>query len=341
MKRAERRVSVSRTLALLISVISLVFFIGFKFYLQFISAPRPRLVDPVNDFGPYYAPPGHVDPIITNTSIAFYVIAGASQKALTPDLRGKFWEFQLESFTGQASVTYLSDGPLSVNGIDFLVLPNGSRSYSDQQFCIRTPETWRHFMRENSLFRWYFRGTHDTFVNLTALTLLIHDLESKIDPMTNFSFAFNFHEYGNSYYPHGGTGWLFSNYAVRKMHESVYRFITMCYASFDDVALARFLGELGLNIMDYQTNKFIVTFPCFDLDVVLEKKWEKVGRCPKTYHLYPGSVGLLPAPPRVAASIHMHRVPMDQAWKILSATPESFAVYFPDPNTPKFCQIRE
>jgi hypothetical protein len=322
-----------------LAIIILVFFISFKFFLHFLSSPIPYLLDPVNDTGIYYVPPAAVDPIPTNTSIAFYIIAGASQTGLDPDLRGKFWEFQLESFTGDYALQYLSDGPLSVNGIDFLVLPRGSRAYQDPQFCIRTPESWGHFMINNWRMRWYFRGTHDTFVNLTALTLLIHDLESKTDPMKNFSFAFNFHEYGHRYYPHGGTGWLLSNYAVRKFMENNRRFVDICRSSFDDVALAVFMQEMGLNLMDYQTNKFIVTWPCFDLDVILEKKWDKVHPCPPTYHLYPGSVGLAPARARVAASIHMHRVPMDQAWKILSETPERFGVYFPDPNSPTFCLL--
>jgi hypothetical protein len=93
---------------------------------------------------------GQIAPIRTNTSIAFYTIAGASQKGVNPDLRGAFWEFQLPFFGGKYSLQYLSDGPLSVNGIDFLVLPNGSSAYQDSQFCIRTPESWSHFVNFNT-----------------------------------------------------------------------------------------------------------------------------------------------------------------------------------------------
>jgi hypothetical protein len=176
---------------------------------------------------------------------------------------------------------------------------------------------------------------------LTALTEVIHDLEKRGDPMKTFGFAFNFHEYGNRYYPHGGTGWLFSNYAVKQFHAKVHTFISLCRSSFDDVALSYFFGVMGLNIMDWQTNRFIVTFPNHMLDVVFEKKWNRVEICPETYHLYPGSVGLVPGRPRVAASIHMHRVPMDQAWRVLCETAVNVAVYFPNPNVPTFCWLRE
>jgi hypothetical protein len=328
------------TISLLIFVVSTVFYALLRVYAVFFpSLPEiPSNADSLLHRR-NFVPPADLKSIITNTSIAFYVIAGASQTNLNPDLRGRFWEFQLSSFTGNYSLQYLSDGPLTTNGIDFLVLPAGSKSYEDSRFCIRTPESWRHFIRHNSQMRWYFRGTHDTFVNLTALSELITDLEAKNDPMTKFSFAFNFHEYGNMYYPHGGTGWLFSNYAVHRFVDDISTFIVMCRGSYDDVALSHFFKRLGLDVMDWQTNKFIVTFPNHMLDVIWQKKWNKVRMCPDAYHLFPGSVGLVPGRPRVAASIHMHRVPMDEAWRVLSETPVDFAVYFPNPNLPTFCQL--
>jgi hypothetical protein len=256
-----------------------------------------------------------------------------------PDLRGNFWEWQLSFFTGGYSTYYFSDGPLHTNGIDFLVLPEGPETFEDSRFCIRTPETWKHFLKHNPTTKWYFRGTHDTFVNLTELTSLIHKLETKGDPMTTFNFAFNFHEYNSEYYPHGGTGWLFSNYAVRKFASRIDSFVSRCDPSADDLAMPGFFKEFGLDVMNYQTNKFIVTWPNDLMDVIFEKQYEDVKKCPDVYHLYLGSKGLLPAPCRTAASIHMHRVPMDKAWPVLLETPVDFAVFFPEPNTPTFCRL--
>jgi len=90
--------------------------------------------------------------------------------------------------------------------------------------------------------------------------------------------------------------------------------------------------------MDWQTNKFIVTWPNHMLDIIFNKEWGKIKKCPAAYHLYPGGAGLVPGYARQAASIHMHRVPMDKAWRVLAETPLDYGVFFPDPNTPTFCQ---
>jgi hypothetical protein len=273
------------------------------------------------------------------SSIAFYTIVGASQVITGRDLRGRFWEWQLSEFAGNYTLHYISDAPLTINGIACSVLPEGSRGYSDSQFCTRTPETWRHFMKHNSATRWYFRGTHDTFVNLTSLSQVLDDLERRGDPMTTLHFAFNFHEYNNRYYPHGGTGWLFSNFAVRKLHEQIGQYVGLCLSSFDDVALSVLFERMGIDMTSYQTSKFIVTWPNHMLDVIFQKRWSAVAKCPQTYRLCPGCKGLAPGYARTAASIHMHKVPMELAWKVLSETPLDYGVYFPEPNTPTFCRI--
>ncbi|KAK8886860.1 hypothetical protein M9Y10_037893 [Tritrichomonas musculus] len=277
--------------------------------------------------------------ITSNTSIAFYVIAGASQKGLDPDLRGTFWEPQLKYYKFNHSITYLSDGPLSVNGVDFLVLPEGKGNFEDKQFCIRAPETWIHFNKYNLDKKWYFRGIHDTYINMPELLKFINELENKGDPMKTYNFAYNMHEYGHMYYPHGGTGYLFSNYAMRKFYRNIDRFRRICQGAFDDVALTPFFQGLGLNVMDYQTNKFIVTWPLTQTDVILKKKYAEVKDCPPYYQLYEGGPKLLPCPAHTAASVHFHRVPMNLVHRIIQETPPNFAVYFPDPNTPLFCKM--
>jgi hypothetical protein len=168
---------------------------------------------------------------------------------------------------------------------------------------------------------------------------MLADLELKRDPMTEYNFAFNFHEYNLQYYPHGGTGWLFSNFAVRQFMTKVGTFVAACQGSFDDVTIPWFFSQFGQNIMDYQTNKFIVTWPNHMLDVIFKRETEKVQKCPETYQLFSGAPGLLPCPCRTAVSIHMHRVPMELAAEVLKETPENYAVYFPNPNVPTFCQL--
>jgi hypothetical protein len=329
------------TAAAVIIAIASISALCFKYYSLVQGDLLPKLAVPSLDV-PGAAPPAPGGTSVrTDTSIAFYIVCGAAQTITGDDLRGKFWEWQLPQFTGNYSLQYLSDAPLSVNGIDFLVLPEGSDGYDDTGLCIRTPESWGHFVARNSAMRWYFRGTHDTLVNLTALSTVIADLEAKGDPMTTLLFAFNVHEWNNSYYPQGGTGWLMSNFAVRQCHFRVQQFAQLCRETFDDVAMTTFLAGFGIQIMDWRSSKFIVTWPTDMLDVIFQKEWSKVQKCPKTYSLYPGGAELVPGYARQAAAIHMHQVPMEKAWKVLEETPLDYGVYFPDPDTPTFCQIAE
>jgi hypothetical protein len=108
----------------------------------------------------------------------------------------------------------------------------------------------------------------------------------------------------------------------------------------DDVWMTSFFQQFGLAVEDYQTNQFIVTFPNLQLDVILNKEFGRVGECPNGYSLYWGAKPLVPGLVRTAASIHMHRVPMDLVYKIMQETPEDFAVTFPNSDTPTFCRRR-
>jgi hypothetical protein len=180
------------------------------------------------------------------------------------------------------------------------------------------------------------------FVNMTAMSNLLSDLESQGDPMTTLTFAWNMHEWNGIFYPQGGTGWLFSNFAVRFFVDHLQRFLEHCEMTADDIALTTFLKENGMDSMKWQTNKFIVTWPNQQLDVIFKRKYEVVDVCPEFYYLVGGNPkGLVPGRARSAASIHMHRVPMNRAWEVLCETPVEFAVTFRDPNTPIFCRIRE
>jgi hypothetical protein len=295
-------------------------------FLVFLRPPDPVIV-------------AHPAPPISLPSIAINENIGTTQ-VLNPDLRGNFWEWQLPQFPGDYSVHYLGDGPCRLlNNKSCLVLPSTRSSYVDQKCCVRTGESWKHFAQFESHKKWYFRGTHDTFVNMTALLKMIQKFESQIDPMKEFQFAFNFHEYDRVYYPHGGTGWLFSNYAVQQFVTRINAFEYECDHSLaDDVFMPRWFSEFGLSVENYQTNQFIVTFPNSQLEIVLDKQFNLTSQCPTGYRLFGGAKPLVPGRVHNAASIHMHKVPMDLAYRVLLESPEDFAVTFPNPNTPVFCR---
>ncbi|EAY07270.1 hypothetical protein TVAG_240710 [Trichomonas vaginalis G3] len=274
------------------------------------------------------------------TSISFYNIVGNDQK-FPPgqDLRGKFWEFQIKDYSGTTAVNYISNGPLTTNNITFEVLTDNQQTHNDKQFCQRTPNTWKHFVEKYPDYRWYFRGTHDTFVNWKYLLELIQELESKYDPMKEVALAYNCHEYNHKLYPHGGTGYLFSNFAVRQFLKRESEFRSICLGSADDVAFNYFLQIQSIKVEDWMSNKFIVTWPNTETDIIMKRQYERVAQCPKVYRLFSNAAPMLPCPCRTAASIHMHRVPMPQAWEILQNTPKNFAVTYLNPDTPTFCKL--
>ena len=277
--------------------------------------------------------------INSTTSIVFYTIAGHNQ-SIFPDLRGRFWEFQLKFFKGDFKLEYFSDRELTVNDIQFKPIINKQQQSTDQNLCIRTAQTWSHFIENHPKMKWYFRGTHDTFINLTALNEVINDLEKKYDPMKENVFAYNVHEYSKVLYPQGGTGWLFSNYAVKQFNKSNKLFQSLCADSFDDVSLALVMRSLNIDVLKWASDRFICTFPNKELNIVKYKRWMEVPKCPKNgYRLHKDLPYLPVTRVRGAASIHMHKVPMNEAWDLLLATPQNIAVTFPNPNTPTFCKI--
>lgn len=273
-----------------------------------------------------------------NTRIAYYIIAGQNQ-TLKSDLRGKFWEFQLNEKQNY-SLNYISDGPLHVNGVNFTVLPPGSTSISDKKLCIRTPQTWDHFLVHYGNYEWYVRGTHDTFINVTALYEVIEDLESKYDPMNEFVCAYNLHEYSGYFYPQGGTGYIFSNYAVRVFASNKKAFDSICQQCFDDVAIGFFMkNNLHMDLKMWQNDRFICTFPYY-YDFIRLNRWDAVNDCPKEgYKLHENLSYLMPSRIRTAAFIHMHKIPMNEVWELLNLVPDDIGITFFNSENPMFCRL--
>lgn len=272
------------------------------------------------------------------TSIAFYTILGAGQH-IDPnhDLRGKFWEYQLKDFHHNYSTHYIADGPINITGIDVMVLPPNLTPGMDMKLCMRTHASWIHFIDYNPSTKWYYRGTHDSFIRIKNLEKMLFELEKKLDPMKEWGLVYNCHEYGHKLYPHGGTGYIFSNYAIRKFLENGHQFLWECKNSADDIELGYFIEHFGLNVEDYISNKFVVTYPNTQLNVIKDWDFSPVKTCPKFYRLYRGGPKMKPCTLSDAVSIHMHKVPMDEAAFLLDHNPDSLFVTFLNPNTPAFC----
>jgi hypothetical protein len=196
-------------------------------------------------------------------SIVFYINIGHTH-TVDPDLRGNFWEWQMGNSTLDMSVVYMGDGPCQLlAGHNCTVFPRGGMtSYRDDRQCLRTENGWGHFLWYNSDKHWYFKGVHDTFISLLRLEKLLFELEVRCGPMKEIMFAFNLHDWDGYLYPQGCSGWVFSNFAVRRIWANWTDYHKICDGAYaDDVALAPFLNTIGINVTDYLVPRFAIYWP--------------------------------------------------------------------------------
>jgi hypothetical protein len=301
-------------------------FLAADCFVLFLCVPHPIEVraDASQRFSPLFP------------SIAFYIIVSAYM-APTPIL-GRFWEWQLPNGSDRYSLTYVSEAPFSVDGRSCVVPLDCS--VRDRFLCSRTAQTIRHFVALNSDKRWYFRGVHDTYINVPALADFILDLEQRFDPMAECVLAYNVHVRGRLYFPHGGAGWLTSRFAIGRFHQNLKTFQAICRGvEGDDVAMGQFLARLGINVLKWQTDRWIVAWPSRAADIITAWTGGAPRLCPKGYRLKTNGTEFRPASIKRAAVIHWHGLPLELAHIWLPRVPDDYALTFPRSWKPSFCRF--
>lgn len=278
-------------------------------------------------------------------SIVIYVIFGAFQKNIQHDIRGHFWEPQLRNFTKDTIiVNYISDFNMSIPGLNIFQVeydsyfPNLDKN--DRTVMFRTSETWHHFASKYKRIPWYFRGTHDTYINLLNLKSLIHELEKKYNPMKDIVMRYGLHEHAGLIYPHGGSGYLFSNAAVRLFATKYHEFrkgSKNCLG--DDTCMPFFMKKyFNLNATDYGSDLFIFSYPIDD-PIHISQNFSAAPMCPEHYQVFKDSMQMKPHKYSSAVSMHMHRVNMDEVVPRLDRMPENIALSFSYQNSSMyFCR---
>jgi hypothetical protein len=232
----------------------------------------------------------------------------------------------------------VSDAPFSVAGHSCVVPPDCEGG--DRFLCSRTAETVRQFVALSSDKRWYFRGVHDTYINVAALADFIFDLEQQFDPITESVLAYNVHVRAGVYFPHGGAGWLASRFAVGRFHRRLETFRAKCSAvEGDDVAMGPFLERLGIDVLKWQTDKWIVAWPSSEAEIIAAWIGGPPKLCPKGYRLKTMGTEFRPAAIKRAAVIHWHNLPLELAHVWLPRVPEDYAVTFHRSWKPSFCRL--
>jgi hypothetical protein len=198
----------------------------------------------------------------------------------------------------------------------------------------------RQFVALNSDKRWYFRGVHDTFIRVAALSDFIFDLEQRFDPMAESVFAYNVHVRGGVYFPHGGAGWLASHFAIDLFHRNLPTFRALCNTTeADDLAMGPFLRRLGIDLLKWQTDKWIVAWPSSEAEIIAAWTGISCKVCPMGYRLKTNGTEFRPSSIKRAAVIHWHGLPLGLAHIWLARVPDDYAVTFPRSWKPSFCRL--
>ncbi|EAX99799.1 hypothetical protein TVAG_175680 [Trichomonas vaginalis G3] len=273
------------------------------------------------------------------TSIAIYITIGANQK-LKKDFRGKFWETQLPNPHLDCKIHYVSDAPFKINNITKCLVPKSAYidKINDKIYCQRTFLGWEHFLIHHKEIKWYFRGIHDTFLNLTNLADLLKNIEKTHDPMKEEIAVYGAHEVAGNYYPQGGGGFLLSHGALKKLYKYKNEFHQICPIQNDDLALGVMLESfLGINISENASDRFIATWPYEFIDEILTKNYTSFVKCPQYYRMHYNSSYLKPIRVESCVSFHMHGIDMDVALELLKSSPKNLFVYYTESASPRFC----
>jgi hypothetical protein len=221
------------------------------------------------------------------------------------DLRGITWERDVES--DGVEIHHVSSGPLEVNGINYTVLPEGAQAYRDKRMRRITKGCWSHFVKYHPETRWFLRGFHDMFVNVSNLLKMIKELEEKYDPMSEWVSRYGCGSFFGLDYAHGSTGHFFSNFAVKTLANNTAIFDNCPRRWNEDSCLHFVMDKLKLPFYESCSTKFIISFP----EDIGELKVKKI--CP-SYNLWgvrPSKITTGHTPVIEAVALHMHHIPMD------------------------------
>jgi hypothetical protein len=265
------------------------------------------------------APPG---------SVGFYVLKGVHQAA-PGKIRNRFWEGQLQYFPHNYSLTYVSELPDSNSSRRRLIVAPNLVPDDARSCCAKTVASWSDFIDHNNDKRWYVRGVYDTFFNLTALASVIEQMESNGNPMNDFLMSFGLFQWRDTLYPHGGSGWILSHFAVRKFWSMRTKFLAGCRRlQADDLTMPLLMSHFSLDVKRYHMNRFVADWP----------KNEYAPRCPEKYSFSGDKFLFEPVMIREAVGIHMHEIPLDKALSKLKKVPYNYAMTVGDGFTPTFCR---
>jgi hypothetical protein len=230
-----------------------------------------------------------------------YSVIEEAERYKGKDLRGLTWERDFEKeIDDSIQIHHISDTFIEVNGITWTGLSDAALYGS-----AFVKECWNHFNVTYSKVHWFLRGDFDMYVNVTNLKKMIKELEVEYDPMTEWVSRFGCANLDQDF-PHGGTGYLFSNFAVRTLLRNISLFDRCSEKIPWDICVGRLLARLGMPFFESCSNKFVIGFAGNMKDLA-----DPVA-CP-SFSSFGGMSRLKVAPVSVAdaVTLHMHEIKME------------------------------
>jgi hypothetical protein len=263
-------------------------------------------------------------------SIVIYCFWDGAHDIRSRDLRGQTWErdFKKELRKG-ITVYHVAESAFSVNGVvDWTVLPEGPRPHRPFKGRENMKKCWRHFIANHPNARWFLRGDHDMYVNITNLRALIAKLDSEYDPMTEWVAR-----HGCTGYEidtvHSSTGILLSQAAVKRLVNSVWYFDAAPSNFGLDFCMRLVMDRIGVKFYEGCSPQFFIGFPRSSRDL------QDPIACPQ-YNIFGKETRVRVSPLLVsrAVAIHMHDIRME-LWTDSIRNAENVSVYWD--NDPFFC----
>jgi hypothetical protein len=136
------------------------------------------------------------------------------------------------------------------------------------------------FFLENSSSLWFYRGTDDVAFNFPLLEFFLRDLHSKYVPERDFAFIANCIHSNTGTFPQGGSGFVLSRAAVRRIEPLARDFMRQLHSRPEDLAFGDFLASIG-GSMAAMTSPFMMGhFAGSYLEQAIAENFTKIEECP-------------------------------------------------------------
>ena len=192
--------------------------------------------------------------------LAIYVVSH-KQLRITPDLRGRFWENQLNFISHQPiTLEHVTTRKFSVNGIDFAGEDNFFSFDLDRTLCTKAKLVFEKFLRDHQYSGWLMRATHDSYINIANLLKTIKELEEKYNPMKDIALAYELYTNKNITFPHGSII-LFSRKFVEEIMNDIQNYSEICAKTADDLAFGIWMKKKNISLEKFRNKRFQINWP--------------------------------------------------------------------------------